>query len=105
MIGDASAVPASLVAEGTGDPALSEAGRPGDEQVLVSADPGAVDEVGDGDGDGDCSGDGSDGGSGVGNGSGDGEGEGEGEGDGKGEGSGVSGYSFGPAVHVPSVVL
>ena len=64
---------------------------------------GAVVEVGDGDGD--CSGDGSDGGSGVGNGSGDVEGEGEGEGDGKGEGSGVSGYSFGPAVHVPSAVL
>lgn len=28
-----------------GDPALSEAGGSGDEQVLVSADPGAVDEV------------------------------------------------------------
>ncbi len=45
VINDASAVPASLVAERTGDPALSETGWPGDEQVLVPADPGAVDEV------------------------------------------------------------
>lgn len=46
VIGDASAVPAGLLAEGTGDPALSEAGRPGDEQVLVPTDPGAIDDVG-----------------------------------------------------------
>lgn len=30
-----------------GDPAFPEAGRPGDQQVLVATDPGAVDEMGD----------------------------------------------------------
>jgi len=60
---------------------------------------GAVDEVGDGDGEGDGDGDG------EGEGEGDGGSAGAGEGDGKGEGSGVSGYSFGPPVHVPSAVL
>jgi hypothetical protein len=34
------------VAECAGDPALADAGRPGDEQILLAADPIAIDELG-----------------------------------------------------------
>jgi hypothetical protein len=34
------------VAERAGDPTLADAGRPGDEQILLAADPIAIDELG-----------------------------------------------------------
>jgi len=46
MVLDRAIVAASLVAEGAGNPALAEPGRPGDEQVLVAVDPVAADESG-----------------------------------------------------------
>ena len=47
MVGAGAAIPTGLLAEGTGDPTLSEASRAGDQQVLVTGDPAAVDEMGD----------------------------------------------------------
>src|SRR5664280_2520404 len=46
MILDRTIVAAGLVAEGTGNPALAQAGCPCDEQVLIAADPVADDESG-----------------------------------------------------------
>ena len=46
MILDRTIIAAGLVAEGAGNPALAEPGWPGDEQVLVAADPVAADESG-----------------------------------------------------------
>ena len=46
MILDRTIVAAGLVAEGTGNPALAQAGCPCDEQVLITADPVAADESG-----------------------------------------------------------
>ena len=46
MVEDGAVVAACLVAERAGDPALADAGRAGDQQVLLAADPVAVDELG-----------------------------------------------------------
>lgn len=46
MIGDSATVTAGLVAERAGDPTLAETGRAGDQQVLMTADPCALDEMG-----------------------------------------------------------
>ena len=45
VVGDGAAIAAGLVAERAGDPAFSEAGRAGDEQVFVAADPASIDQV------------------------------------------------------------
>lgn len=45
MVGDGATVAAGLVAECAGDPTLAEAGRAGDEQVLVARDPCTIDQV------------------------------------------------------------
>ena len=42
VVDDGAAITAGLVAERAGDPALSKAGRPGDQQVLVPVDSAAV---------------------------------------------------------------
>jgi hypothetical protein len=39
MIEDAASVPASFVAEGAGDPALADPGRPSDQEALGAVDP------------------------------------------------------------------
>lgn len=46
IVEDGVAVTASLVAERTGDPSLSKAGRPCDQRVLVPVDPAAMDQLG-----------------------------------------------------------
>lgn len=45
MVGNGVAVAACLVTERAGDPAFSQAGRAGDEQVLVAPDPCAIDQM------------------------------------------------------------
>ena len=46
MVEDGAVVAACLVAERAGDPTLADAGRADDEQVLLAADPVAIDELG-----------------------------------------------------------
>jgi hypothetical protein len=46
VVEDGTVVSACLVAERAGDPTLADAGRPGDEQVLLATDPIAIDELG-----------------------------------------------------------
>ena len=46
MVEDGAVVAACLVAERACDPALADAGRTGDEQVLLAADPVAIDQLG-----------------------------------------------------------
>ena len=46
MVEDGMVVAACLVAEGAGDPALTDAGGSGDEQVVLTRDPVAIDELG-----------------------------------------------------------
>ena len=46
MVEDGTVVAAGLVAERTGDPTLADAGRPGNEQILLAPDPIAIDELG-----------------------------------------------------------
>ena len=45
MVEDGAVVAAGLVAERAGDPALADAGRAGDQQILVAVDPVASDEL------------------------------------------------------------
>ena len=45
LIEDGPPVPARLVAKGASDPAFAEAGRSGDQQVLVPGDPAAVSKM------------------------------------------------------------
>jgi hypothetical protein len=46
MVENGTIVAAGLVAQRACDPALADAGRPGDEQVLFAANPIAIDELG-----------------------------------------------------------
>ena len=46
VVDHGASVTAGLVSERTGDPALSKAGGPSDQQVLVPVDPAAIDQLG-----------------------------------------------------------
>ena len=46
MVEDGTVIAACLVAQRAGDPTLADAGRTGDQQVLLAADPVAVDKLG-----------------------------------------------------------
>ncbi len=45
LVEDGAAVAARLVTERAGDTALTDAGRAGDEQILLAADPAALEEL------------------------------------------------------------